>query len=344
MVSWHCAFQWLCCGVVSLSLIGCPDSIVLAAENNISSAHEADLSIIIPNYNHGSTVAEAVRAAVGQKPTPREVIVVDDGSTDDSRAILAHLQHSEPRLRVLNLERNGGAIAAMNRGLAEAKGTFVNFGAADDVTLPGLVAAAMPLLENAPGIAFASGEAVVVDIATGARAMRPPVLPVYDAQTLTPQQVAEVFARMENWILPGTAIIRRKMLSEIGGFDATLGSFADGFAVRKLAFSHGCAFFCHCGVEWRVVQSGLSRSLALSTKDSENLLRQVIARMRADPAFPADYPARFERRWRFSTERIRAANRPFPLRLFLYVFLTLKYRPMTLAGLLRTLVHRAMSS
>jgi glycosyltransferase involved in cell wall biosynthesis len=90
------------------------------------------LSVVIPNYNHGSVIANAISAFARQIPAPDEIIVVDDGSTDDSVPILMRLLELYPTLRILRLEANQGTVAAMNQGLRAARGTYVNFGASDD--------------------------------------------------------------------------------------------------------------------------------------------------------------------------------------------------------------------
>ncbi|MEP2474942.1 glycosyltransferase family 2 protein [Roseobacter sp.] len=315
---------------------------MLSKKSNVLATDEADLSIVIPNYNHGNTVANAVRAAAAQRPRPREILVIDDGSTDNSRDVLEALAQQEPRLRVIYLAQNGGVVGANNTGLQEARSRFVNFGAADDVMRPGLVAAAIPLLERAPDIAFASGEAMVVDIETGSQSMRPPVLPSYTSALFDPDHVMGLFRRADNWILPGTAIFRRDMLLQAGGFDPALASFADGYVVRHLAFAHGCAFFRHCGVEWRVVSSGLSRSVAQNPVQSEALLEAVLERMKADPVFPAAYLDLFAQRWRFACARLRVSDQGSVLKVLSLVFLTIKYRPVSMMGLFKTIVHRKL--
>ena len=64
------------------------------------------LSAVIPNFNHGSVIGEAIRAIAEQEPAADEIIVVDDGSTDNSIEILQRLCREFPRLRVIRLEEN----------------------------------------------------------------------------------------------------------------------------------------------------------------------------------------------------------------------------------------------
>src|SRR5579872_2544425 len=89
-------------------------------------------SVIINNYNYGAYVAEAIKSALNQNYKPLEVIVVDDGSTDNSREVISSFGD-----RILAIyQKNGGQNSACNAGWLKAKGNFVLFLDADDVLLP----------------------------------------------------------------------------------------------------------------------------------------------------------------------------------------------------------------
>jgi glycosyltransferase involved in cell wall biosynthesis len=98
------------------------------------------LSIIIPMFQSGPTIERAVRSALGESDAlPRggcEVIVIDDGSTDDGPALVDSIARSEPGLRVLR-QPNAGVSAARNAGIAAARGTWLRFLDADDWVTPG---------------------------------------------------------------------------------------------------------------------------------------------------------------------------------------------------------------
>ena len=90
------------------------------------------VSVVVPCYNVAPWVERAVGSALAQTAPPLEVICVDDGSTDGTLGVLRALEAGHPeRVRVLT-GPNGGAPAARNRGLAEARGAYVQFLDADD--------------------------------------------------------------------------------------------------------------------------------------------------------------------------------------------------------------------
>ncbi|MEO5903552.1 MAG: glycosyltransferase family A protein [Gemmatimonadaceae bacterium] len=104
-------------------------------------------SIVVNNYNYGRFVAEAIDSALAQTYTPLEVIVVDDGSTDESRDVIASYGD---RIFPL-LKENGGQASAFNAGFAACRGEVVVFLDADDVLLPTAIEQAMK--QFTPGVA-----------------------------------------------------------------------------------------------------------------------------------------------------------------------------------------------
>ena len=101
-------------------------------------------SIVIANYNYGRFLRAAIDSALAQTYAPLEVIVVDDGSTDESRAIIPEYAD---RVHAI-LKPNGGQASAWNAGFAVSRGQVVLFLDADDVLLAGALERAMPLFED----------------------------------------------------------------------------------------------------------------------------------------------------------------------------------------------------
>jgi glycosyltransferase involved in cell wall biosynthesis len=85
------------------------------------------ISVIIPAYNAAGTIGDCLRTVAGQRYPGYEVIVIDDGSTDDTMTKAMDFVKSDPKFKVISLDKNQGVAAARNRGLREAKGDIFVF-------------------------------------------------------------------------------------------------------------------------------------------------------------------------------------------------------------------------
>src|SRR5690349_3281348 len=112
--------------------------------------HSATVSVILPNYNHGHFLERPIAALLAQGPLLREILLIDDGSTDNSLSVIERIARDEPCIRVLRNPQNMGVIATQQRGLAEATGDYVYFGAADDWIMPGFFPLAVGMLKQYP--------------------------------------------------------------------------------------------------------------------------------------------------------------------------------------------------
>ena len=94
------------------------------------------VSVVIPAYNRARTIAKAIVSVQAQTFTDWEIIVVDDGSKDETCSIVERLAHADPRIRLLRHQQNKRAQAARNTGIKAAKGEWISFLDSDDEYLP----------------------------------------------------------------------------------------------------------------------------------------------------------------------------------------------------------------
>jgi glycosyltransferase involved in cell wall biosynthesis len=107
------------------------------------------VTVLIPTYNYGRFIAEAIRSVQAQTLQDFEIIVVDDGSTDDTQAVLAGFD--EPRLRVVRIPNSGVAVAR-NTGLEQARGQYIAQLDADDRWRPTMLERTVALLDAEPDV------------------------------------------------------------------------------------------------------------------------------------------------------------------------------------------------
>ena len=92
------------------------------------------VSVVIPSYNSSSYIMDAVKSVLNQTYDNLEVIIADDASTDDTRAVIRKIR--EPRVKLIERTENGGAAAARNSAIRAATGRYIAFLDSDDYWLP----------------------------------------------------------------------------------------------------------------------------------------------------------------------------------------------------------------
>jgi glycosyltransferase involved in cell wall biosynthesis len=263
------------------------------------------LSVVLPNYNHANLIGRALAALLAQERAADEIIIIDDGSTDDSVRIIDEIAADAPTIRILRNENNIGVIATLQRGLEAARGDYVYFAASDDWVFPDFFALALRRLEADPEVGLFCGEAMLVD-GTNNRpfAVRPAVRPRMSAGPIDAAGVNKLLRTTDNWILTGSAIFRRDCVNWAGGFDVRLSSFADGFIARKIALRYGFYFEPKIVASWVVFPNSVSRRTARELQRSKYILDTVPTLIAADSGFPSWYAAAFRDRWRFAACRL----------------------------------------
>ncbi len=163
--------------------------------------------MIVPSYNSGAFLREALTSALDQDPPPYEVLVQDGGSTDDTLDILRSFGERVAWIAA----PDEGQSDALNRALARATGDVVIWLNADDVLLRGAIAAASDAFASDPDLAFAYGDFDMID---GAGAL----IRAYRSSLYSWKRV---YAR-GCYIFSGSLFVRRQALTDIGGYDASL--------------------------------------------------------------------------------------------------------------------------
>src|SRR4051794_13197703 len=110
---------------------------------------EPTVSVVVPTYNQPRLLSETLDGVLAQTFADFEVVVVDDGSTDDTPAVLARYAGRDGRVRVVR-QPNAGIGAARNRGLDEARGRYVAPLDHDDLWMPGKLAAQVAFMQAHP--------------------------------------------------------------------------------------------------------------------------------------------------------------------------------------------------
>jgi glycosyltransferase involved in cell wall biosynthesis len=215
------------------------------------------VSIVIPCFNQGRFLGEAIDSALAQTHPNIEVIVVNDGSTDDTRSVAG------ARVGVRHIEqRNQGAPVARNTGFADSRGEFVIFLDADDRLLPDAVTLAIQSLAAHPGWSFVTGHVRLIS-EDGSSAGVPP-------QEHSNGEPYIALLRSNYIWTPGVVTYRRSALDAAGPFDpSALGSADYDLNIR---IARRSATGCHHQVVLEYRQHG-----ANMTGDPAHMLKSAVA-------------------------------------------------------------------
>jgi glycosyltransferase involved in cell wall biosynthesis len=174
----------------------------------LSDSRHRDVTVVIPCFDYGEFLGEAVASALAQRGGAPRVIVVDDGSTD-ARTLRAF--EELPDAVELLRSPNAGVAAARNAGAAAAGTPLLLMLDADDRLRPGALAALRPPLEADPGLGFAYGDSEFFGAWSGRLAF-----PDYDPYRLLYRST-----------ITATSLVRRELFEVVGGFDTSLPGYED---------------------------------------------------------------------------------------------------------------------
>jgi glycosyltransferase involved in cell wall biosynthesis len=224
------------------------------------------VSIIIPAYNAEPFIDASVQSALAQTCRDREVIVVDDSSTDRTPALL---QAYGDRIRVLR-KRNGGAAAARNAGANAATGEWLAFLDADDLWEPAK-------LDRQLALSTASPWSYTNRINIGTRGDVPEL-----QSEVTVMHAGDVFVPLlleGNFMTSSSVMIRRDVFQELGGFLTTEKNAEDWDLWLRVAARHPVAYCAEPLVRYRFHAGGKSRN----HRRMAAARRSIVARALASP-------------------------------------------------------------
>lgn len=133
------------------------------APRDSSSAKTARVSVVVPSYNHAQFVAGTLRSVFRQTHAPAKLLVIDDGSRDESLRVIEKTLEDCPFACELIARANRGLCATLNEGLSRTSGEYFAYLASDDLWLPDFLAARVATLEARESAVLGYGHAFIID-------------------------------------------------------------------------------------------------------------------------------------------------------------------------------------
>lgn len=239
---------------------------------------------MIPNYNYSQYLSQAVDSVLAQSYPLIKVIVIDDGSTDNSVAKLRRYGNKVQWIQ----QPNKGVATARNRGVQESKGELIAFLDADDFWLPGKIEQQVEQFKTKSELGLVHCGVIEFNEPTGIENTR-----------LDGQQgwVADELLLLQRSVILGGGsglMTRRIVFEEIGGFDTRLSTSADwdlfyriaqryevGFVAEPLVMyrMHGSNMHSHIGVMERDMLLGFDKAFSDASTETQHLRRRAYAKL-----------------------------------------------------------------
>ena len=244
-----------------------------------------EVSVIIPTYNSAKYVVEAVESVLAQTWQDFEILVIDDGSTDETAQVM---HRYEVPVRYIH-QQNGGVAVARNRGIAESRGRYVAFLDADDTWLPHKLERQMEALHQQPHDQVCYSAFTVVD------------------SDLNPIGISRSQRRgstLEDLLTRGnvigsicTVLCERSLFDLVGGFDPVLSQCADWDMWVRLAAQTEFLYVDEPLVTYRQHGTNMSRNAPLLEYDSLQVLSKGFAMPELSDALRTQRQAAFARNY-----------------------------------------------
>ena len=212
------------------------------------------VSIIIPCYNAERWIRDTIQSCLNQTYRPIEIIVVDDGSTDNSLTIIKHYAERYPDLIRCESRPNQGAPAARNRGFELSRGQYIQWLDADDILAPDKLRHQVPILQDGKADVVTGWWRYLIEEKPGRYVeghLRKP--------SLTEEAVASVFTN-EGWSPSNSYLMTRAVVEAAGGWNESLTCMQDVDFIVRVAMTGVCfTVVPHlCGYYRRPLQPTLS--------------------------------------------------------------------------------------
>jgi glycosyltransferase involved in cell wall biosynthesis len=232
----------------------------------------SSVSVVIPAFNAAEFIEDTVKSVLSQSQGDVEILVVDDGSTDETPGIVRSFGSAIRYLR----QENAGVSAARNHGLQESTGTFICFLDADDWLYPEDLERKIEVLKSNPKLALVHSWVEVTD-----RNLKPTGTVMKGAKG----NILGDLLRLIPPAVPGpsSGLMRRAVVEELGGFDEELGTSADFDLWLRIAMVHPVGRVDQVSVKYRRHEGAMFGNLEAQLRDMERVFRKHRSRLQGEP-------------------------------------------------------------
>lgn len=200
---------------------------------------EADVTVLMPNYNHAHFLPESLGAIFSQSHIPKEVLIIDDASRDESISVIQQLQKLYPQIRLIQNTLNRGPVISLNIGLQQAQGKYLAFCAADDLVLQGFFEEGAKWLDRYPNAGICCSNPSFFKNEKPYRFKKMVLSRQSNVKEIEPNRIESQFLFSPLWIPSHASLFRKEFVMQCGGFPENLHHISDWYLNIKIAINHG---------------------------------------------------------------------------------------------------------
>lgn len=227
------------------------------------------VSIVMPTYNCAAYIPESIQSVLNQDFQDFELIIVDDGSTDDTENIVSYFEDVlKDRLIYIKTE-NQGASQARNTALKSCRGEFIAFLDADDIWMSKKLSTQLKVFEQFSDIALVFSDALIVD-ASGKSFNKNYIKP-WEINLPAREIYGQILAK-RNFIPFSTIITKKSIINDIGVFDDAFKSSQDTDWLLRIAVKYEIKAVNETLSHYRVHPTAISRNIGLRKHDTIAIL------------------------------------------------------------------------
>lgn len=203
------------------------------------------ITVCIPNYNHGKFLEKRIHELLAVSDERVSFYVIDDGSTDDSHALLQNIAKNEPRIALRLHRENKGVIARLNEGLLAIQTPYIAFAAVDDWTSPLFFEEILSAIASHPNYGVYTSNFAVgsLDPQGHRKVSKEYVLPeVFCVKPYSKGEVTALFRHTQLFIASNASVFSKKTLDKVGPFNEACGIYTDWVVNHSAALADGIVY------------------------------------------------------------------------------------------------------
>lgn len=238
------------------------------------------LTIMMPSHNYARFLRQAIESILSQEFSDYEFLIIEDGSSDDSPAIIREYMRQDRRIQARFYSENGGMLQRVNEGTEWARGKYIHYLAADDFRYPRFLSQCMETLTEHPSLGmcctqFHWGNEEELLLETSGFPSGEGV------KFLEPKQMVERFCDPNFKIFALATIIETNLVKKYGGFDPKLYYLSDWYLLNEIAFNHPLALILEPLSRFRIHDSNFSNLYRHNKKTKMAAYQRIFEKLNA---------------------------------------------------------------